>query len=569
MIQDLFAEALIAVVPELPEDQIRDAIEIPKEKTMGDFAFPCFRLAKAFRKAPAMIAPEIAEKLSGHPLFEKVQAVGPYVNVFIDKVAWTKSVLEEYEAAETFGSGTEGVKEDGSKKNIVLDYSSINIAKPFHIGHLRTTVIGNSIKKLYEFLGYNTISVNHLGDWGTQFGKMAVAYQKWGNKEEIEAKGVRGLMALYVRFHEEAKNDPSLDDEARAAFASMENGNEEILSLWRWFVKISLNEVARVYELLDVHFDSYNGESFYMDKMDGPITLLREKGLLVESEGAQVVDLSEYNMPPCIVLKSDGSSIYATRDIAAAIYRKNTYDFDKCLYITASEQILHFSQLFKVLELMGFEWAKDMVHIPYGFVSLEEGKLSTREGNVIYLEDLLNEAIAKTRDIMNEKNPDLENLEEVARQVGVGAVVFHDLFNNRIKDVTFSWDNVLNFDGETGPYVQYTFARASSVLRKAGDPELKVPDPEKLTDEYAQEIIKLIEDFPNRVREAARKYEPYIITRYTVAVATAYNKFYHEDPILTAEDEETKMARLYLTKMVTYILKTGLGLIGVAAPERM
>lgn len=569
MIQDLFAEALIAVVPELPEDQIRDAIEIPKEKTMGDFAFPCFRLAKAFRKAPAMIAPEIAEKLTGHPLFEKVQAVGPYVNVFIDKVAWTKSVLEEYEAAETFGSGTEGVKEDGSKKNIVLDYSSINIAKPFHIGHLRTTVIGNSIKKLYEFLGYNTISVNHLGDWGTQFGKMAVAYQKWGNKEEIEAKGVRGLMALYVRFHEEAKNDPSLDDEARAAFASMENGNEEILSLWRWFVKISLNEVARVYELLDVHFDSYNGESFYMDKMDGPIALLREKGLLVESEGAQVVDLSEYNMPPCIVLKSDGSSIYATRDIAAAIYRKNTYDFDKCLYITASEQILHFSQLFKVLELMGFEWAKDMVHIPYGFVSLEEGKLSTREGNVIYLEDLLNEAIAKTRDIMNEKNPDLENLEEVARQVGVGAVVFHDLFNNRIKDVTFSWDNVLNFDGETGPYVQYTFARASSVLRKAGDPELKVPDPEKLTDEYAQEIIKLIEDFPNRVREAARKYEPYIITRYTVAVATAYNKFYHEDPILTAEDEETKMARLYLTKMVTYILKTGLGLIGVAAPERM
>lgn len=569
MIQDLFAEALIAVIPELPEDQIRDAIEIPKEKTMGDFAFPCFRLAKAFRKAPAMIAPEIAEKLSGHPLFEKVQAVGPYVNVFIDKVAWTKSVLEEYEAAEVFGSGTEGIKEDGSKKNIVLDYSSINIAKPFHIGHLRTTVIGNSIKKLYEFLGYNTISVNHLGDWGTQFGKMAVAYQKWGNKEEIEAKGVRGLMALYVRFHEEAKNDPSLDDEARAAFASMENGNEEILSLWRWFVKISLNEVARVYELLDVHFDSFNGESFYMDKMDGPIALLREKGLLVESEGAQVVDLSEYNMPPCIVLKSDGSSIYATRDIAAAIYRKNTYDFDKCLYVTASEQILHFSQLFKVLELMGFEWAKDMVHIPYGFVSLEEGKLSTREGNVIYLEDLLNEAIAKTRDIMNEKNPDLENLEEVARQVGVGAVVFHDLFNNRIKDVTFSWDNVLNFDGETGPYVQYTFARASSVLRKAGDPELKVSDPEKLTDEYAQEIIKLIEDFPNRVREAARKFEPYIITRYTVAVATAYNKFYHEDPILTAEDEETKMARLYLTKMVTYILKTGLGLIGVAAPERM
>ena len=569
MIQNIFAEALMAAIPDLPEDQIRAGIEIPKEKSMGDFAFPCFRLAKAFRKAPAMIAPEIAEKLKDNPLFEKVEAVGPYVNVFIDKEHWAQSVIRDFMDADQYGSGTEGIREDGTRKNIVLDYSSINVAKPFHIGHLRTTVIGNSIKKLHEFLGYNTISVNHLGDWGTQFGKMAVAYQKWGDPATVDARGVRGLMDLYVRFHEEAKKDPSLDDEARAAFTRMENNDEEILSLWQRFVDISLKEVSRVYDLLDVQFESYAGESFYRDKMEGPIAQLREKGLLVESEGAQVVDLSEYNMPPCLVLKSDGSSIYATRDIAAAIYRKNTYDFDKCLYVTATEQILHFAQVFKVLELMGFEWAKDLVHIPYGYVSLEEGKLSTREGNVIFLEDLLNEAIAKTRDIMNEKNPDLENLEEVAQQVGVGAVVFHDLFNNRIKDVTFSWDNVLNFDGETGPYVQYTFARCSSVLRKAGEMEDKVPDASKLTDEYAQEIIKLIEDFPNRVREAAKKYEPYIITRYTVAVATAYNKFYHENSILNADDAETRYARLYLTKMVAYILKTGLSLIGVKAPERM
>ncbi len=569
MIQDKFAEVLMQIVPDFPEDQIRAAIEIPKEKSMGDFAFPCFRLAKAYRKAPAAIAPEIAAKLADDPLFEKVEAVGPYVNVFIHKAHWAENVVRAFAEADRFGSGREGCREDGTQKNIVLDYSSINVAKPFHIGHLRTTVIGNSIKKLYEFLGYHTVSVNHLGDWGTQFGKMAVAYKKWGNPETVDNKGVRGLMELYVRFHEEAKQDPALDDEARAAFTAMENGDEEILGLWQRFVDISLKEVSRVYDLLDVQFDSYNGESFYRDKMDGPIAMLREKGLLKESEGAQVVDLSEYNMPPCLVLKSDGSSIYATRDIAAAIYRKNTYDFDKCLYVTATEQILHFAQVFKVIELMGFDWYNDLVHIPYGYVSLAEGKLSTRDGNVIFLEDLLNEAIAKTREIMNEKNPELENLEEVAKQVGVGAVVFHDLFNNRIKDVTFSWDNVLNFDGETGPYVQYTFARASSVLRKAEKTFESLPNPEFLTDPYALELLKLIEDFPNRVREAAKKYEPYIMTRYTVAVATAYNKFYHENPILNAPDEDMKYARLYLTQIVTYILKTGLSLIGVAAPERM
>lgn len=569
MIKDRVAEVLIQLIPELEADQVRAGIEIPKEKSMGDYAFPCFRLAKAFRKAPQMIAADLVTRLEGQPLFEKVQAVGPYINMFIDKTYRAQSVIEGYQAEEVYGSGTEGVKEDGTKKNIVLDYSSINVAKPFHIGHLRTTVIGNAIKKLYEFLGYNTVSVNHLGDWGTQFGKMAVAYQKWGNPEEVENGGVRGLMALYVKFHEEAKKDPSLDDEARATFTRMENNDEEVLSLWRKFVDISLREVQKVYNLLNVQFDSYNGESFYRDKMAEPIAKLKESGLLQESEGAMVVDLSEENMPPCLILKKDGSTLYATRDIAAAFYRKNTYDFDKCIYVTATEQILHFSQWFKVIEKMGYDWYKDLVHVAYGFVSLEEGKLSTRDGNVVFLEDLLNEAIAKTREIIMEKNPNLENADEVAKQVGVGAVVFHDLFNNRIKDVTFSWDKVLNFDGETGPYVQYTYARSSSILRRAGEWDESNICYDKLTDEYAQELLKLVEIFPERVREAAAKYEPYIISRYTVAVATAFNKFYHEDPILSAEDEETRKARLYLTKVVQYLLKTGLGLIGVSAPEKM
>ena len=451
-----------------------------------------------------------------------------------------------------------------------MDYSSINVAKPFHIGHLRTTVIGNSISRMLQFMGYKTVSINHLGDWGTQFGKMVVAYRKWGNPEEVEKKGVRGLLELYVKFHEEAEKDPELDEIARATFTSMEQGDEEALALWRLFVDISLKEVSRVYDMLDVKFDSFLGESYFFTRTDELISILKEKNLLQESEGAQIVDLSEENMPPCIVLKKDGSTLYATRDIAAAMYRKNTYDFDKCLYITGMEQILHFSQWFKVCEKIGFPWSKDLVHIPYGLVSLEGGKLSTRGGNVIFLEDLLHEAVQKTKEIMMEKNPDLENMDQVAQQVGVGAVVFHDLFNNRIKDVTFSWDQVLNFDGETGPYVQYTFARASSVLRKAQwDPaNQEAIDMSLLTDEYSQEILKLIENFPKRVEEACQKWEPYMITRYTVALATAFNKFYHENSIMNAE-ENVKKARLKLTYVVTQVIKQGLYLIGVQAPEKM
>lgn len=568
--KDYVVKELEKCLPDLTAEQIEGGIEIPKEKTMGDYAFPCFRLAKLMHKAPNLIAQDVAAQLQNSEILEKVEAVGPYVNMFIDKTWRAGFILGQVDAAEAAGKEY-GSSNVGEGKTVTMDYSSINVAKPFHIGHLRTTVIGNSISRILQFMGYRTVSINHLGDWGTQFGKMVVAYRKWGSPEEVEQKGVRGLLELYVRFHEEAEKDPALEEEARATFTSMEQGDEDALKLWKMFVDISLKEVSRVYDMLDVKFDSYLGESFYWKKTDELIEILKEKNLLQESEGAQIVDLSEDNMPPCLILKKDGSTLYATRDIAAAMYRKRTYDFDKSLYITGMEQSLHFAQWFKVVEKMGFPWSKDLVHIPYGLVSLEGGgKLATRSGNVIFLEDLLNEAVQKTKAIMQEKNPDLENMDEVAEQVGVGAVVFHDLFNNRIKDVTFSWDQVLNFDGETGPYVQYTFARASSILRKA---EWKPAQQESidmscLTDEYSQEILKLIESFPKRVEEACQKWEPYMITRYTVALATAFNKFYHENSILTAE-EKVKQARLKLTYVVTQIIKKGLYLIGVKAPEKM
>ena len=567
--KDYVAQELAKCLPELELAQIVEGIEIPKEKTMGDYAFPCFRLAKTLRKAPNLIAQDVAAKLEGSEILEKVQAVGPYVNMFLNKTWRAQFILGQVDEAAAAGKAY-GASTVGEGKTVVMDYSSINVAKPFHIGHLRTTVIGNSISRMLQFMGYKTVSINHLGDWGTQFGKMVVAYRKWGNPEEVEQKGVRGLLELYVKFHEEAEKDPELDEIARATFTSMEQGDEEALALWKLFVDISLKEVSRVYDMLDVKFDSFLGESYFFTRTDELISILKEKNLLQESEGAQIVDLSEENMPPCIVLKKDGSTLYATRDIAAAMYRKDTYDFDKCLYITGMEQILHFSQWFKVCEKIGFPWSKDLVHIPYGLVSLEGGKLSTRGGNVIFLEDLLHEAVQKTKEIMMEKNPDLENMDQVAQQVGVGAVVFHDLFNNRIKDVTFSWDQVLNFDGETGPYVQYTFARASSVLRKAQwDPaKQEAIDMSLLTDEYSQEILKLIENFPKRVEEACQKWEPYMITRYTVALATAFNKFYHENSIMNAE-ENVKKARLKLTYVVTQVIKQGLYLIGVQAPEKM
>lgn len=571
--QTYITEELKKRWPSVPAEVIDSAMEVPKDRKLGDLALPCFRLAKQLRKAPAAIAAELAEQLTTDEVIEKAQAVGPYVNMFVNKKWLASYVLGQIEETEkagrSYGSGTEG-----EGKTIVLDYSSINVAKPFHIGHLRTTVIGNSISRILRFLGYQTVSINYLGDWGTQFGKMLVAYRKWGEEEKVQKDGIRYLVSLYVRFHDEAKEDPALENEARAAFTAMEHGDEEALALWRRFVDISLKDVSRVYDLLDVKFDSYLGEGYFWDKTDKPIQILKDKELLQDSEGAKIVDLSDFDMPPCLILKKDGSTLYATRDLAAVMYRKETYDFDKCLYITGLEQKLHFAQWFKVIELMELPWYKDLVHIPYGLISLEEGKLSTRGGNVIWLEDLLKEAIAKTKAIMQEKNPDLPNMDEVATQVGVGAVVFHDLFNNRIKDVTFKFDEVLNFDGETGPYVQYTYARARSVLRKAAaeygweGKDLQDIDCSVLTDEYSQELIKTLESFPDKVKDAKDKWEPYLITRYTVAVATAYNRFYHENPILI-DDEKVKSARLYLTEMTTRIIKQGLYLIGVSAPEKM
>ncbi len=567
LFKDYIAEEIRKGLPEVTPEEISAVLEIPKDKTMGDYAFPCFRFSKLLQKKPTDIAAELVTKLQDSPLFSEVRAVGPYLNMFVKDESYAAHILGLYQEAEAAGREY-GCQDEGVGKVVCMDYSSINVAKPFHIGHLRTTVIGNSIRRILEALGYKVISINHLGDWGTQFGKMVTAYRKWGS-EEYEEKGIRGLLELYVRFHEEAEKDPSLEEEARAAFVSMEKGDEEALALWRRFVDISLKEVNRVYKMLDVEFDSYLGESFYWDKTGPIVQEMKDKGLLIESEGAQIVDLSDANMPPCLILKSDGSTLYATRDITAAFYRKETYDFDRCIYITGLEQQLHFAQWFKVIEKMGYEWAKDLVHMPYGLVSLESGKLSTRSGNVIFLEDLLREATEKTKAIMMEKNPDLEDMDRVAEEVGVGAVVFHDLFNNRIKDVTFSWDSVLNFDGETGPYVQYTFARASSVLRKAEwKGSLSDADPADLTDEYAQEVLRLLEDFPAKIREAYQKLEPYIITRYCVALATAYNKFYHEDPILTAEGS-MKESRLVLTSIMAQTLKKALYLIGVRAPERM
>ncbi len=567
-VKETLINELISRWGEIDPDIISSGLEVPKDKKMGDFAFPCFKLSKTLRKAPAMIAQELKEKLQDDGMIEKAEVVGPYLNLTLSKAFFAKQILSEIDEADREGRGF-GSSDEGNGKTVVLDYSSINVAKPFHIGHLRTTVIGNSLTRILKFLGYKTVSMNYLGDWGTQFGKMLVAYRRWGDPKEVEKDGIRYLVQLYVRFHDEAEKDPALEEEARAAFKSMELGDPEALSLWRYFVDISLKDVKKVYELLDVSFDSYLGESYFWDKTDELVRELEEKHLLQDSNGAKIVDLGD-DMPPCLILKKDGSTLYATRDIASAMYRKNTYDFYKSLYITGLEQKLHFAQWFKVVEMMGRDWSKDLVHIPYGLISLKEGKLSTRHGNVIWLEDLLKEAIQKTLEIMKEKNPDLEDMETVAKEVGVGAVVFHDLFNNRIKEVTFDWDEVLNFDGETGPYVQYTFARASSVLRKAGfDPEKADDiDLEELTDEYSQDVLKLLEAFPDKVKEALAKYEPYIITRYTVALASSFNRFYHANAILSAE-EKTRNARLKLTYVTTKVLKQGLYLIGVAAPEKM
>ena len=548
-------------IEELTLEEITALIEVPPNKDMGDFAFPCFKLAKVFRKAPNMIAAELSEKIEAKGVISNVTPLGGYINFFVNKSQLAETVIKDVlTKKEKYGHS-----DLGKDKTIVIDFSSPNIAKPFHIGHIRTTVIGNALYKIYDSQGYNTVRINHLGDYGTQFGKLIVAFKLWGNKEAVEANPIPELLKLYIQFHDEAERHPEMEDEARAWFTKLENGDKEAKELWQWFRDESLKEFARVYDLLDIEFDSYNGESFYSDKMDRVIDIIKDKGLLQESQGTNIVDLEEYNMPPALITKNDGSTLYMTRDLAAALYRKENYDFEKCIYVVGSQQSLHFQQLFKVLELVGFEWAKDMVHVPFGMVALEEGTMSTRKGRVVFLEDVLKQAIEKTKETMLTKNPNALNVDEIAKQVGVGAVVFQELSNSRIKDYTFSWSRTLSFEGETGPYVQYTHARCCAVLRKAEEEVTTDINYELLNDVDSAEVLKVIASFNKTILNAMRKNEPHIITRFVLDLAQA---FYHDNSILV-EDAELRKARLALVCATRQALENGLKLLGMQAPERM
>ena len=565
------AEIIAKNLEGLTEDEIKSMIEIPQDQSMGDYAFPCFRLAKTMRKAPNLIAAELAEKLQGEQLFSEVSPVNAYVNMFVSREEMMKSTVSEVlEEKENFGRS-----DIGGNKKVIVEFSSPNIAKPFHIGHIRSTVIGNSLSKIYDALGYDVFKINHLGDYGTQFGKMICAYRRWGNREDVINSPIKTLLGYYTKFHVEVEEHLELEDEARAIFTKLEQGSKEEVELWQWFREESLKEFQRVYDMLGIEFDSYNGESFYSDKMPRFEKELLDKGLLQESKGAQVVDLEEYKLGTALIKKSDGSSLYITRDIAAAVYRKENYDFYKNIYVVATQQNLHFQQLFKIIELMGYDWANQCVHVPFGMVRLEEGTMSTRHGRVVFLEDVLNGAIEKTREIIEEKNPNIENLEEITSQVGIGAVVFNELSNNRIKDYTFKWDQILNFDGETGPYVQYTHARCASLLRKAGeDIVAKAQDPKNVDfallakSDSAYELTKLIYAFPGVVEQAGEKYEPSIITRHIIDIAQCFNKFYHDEHIIV-DDEVEKTSKIALVIATKRVIATGIGLLGMKAPERM
>lgn len=560
------AAALIAKACDMDINEIEGFIEIPAKAEMGDYAFPCFRLAKTMKKAPNIIASELCGKINEKKCFSKIEPVAAYINFFTNKGMYAETVMEKIiSEGENYGR-----TEEGKGKTIVIDYSSPNIAKPFHVGHLRSTVIGSALYNIFEKMGYKCVGINHLGDWGTQFGKLIEAYKLWGSKEDVEEKGISELTRIYVKFHEEAEKDPALDDRARAWFVKMQEGDEEALTLWKWFYDISIKEFERVYEKLGVKFDYYTGESFYNDKMAPVVQELKDKNLLTESSGAMIVDLEEEKMPPCLIIRTDGGTLYATRDITAALYRKKTYDFDKALYVTAIDQNLHFAQWFKVIEKMGYDWAKDLVHVPFGLVSLEDGKLSTRKGKVVLMEELLDEAVKKTIGIIDDKNPDLPNKDEVAKTVGIGAVIFDDLYNGRIKDIVFSWDRMLNFDGETGPYVQYTHARACSVLKKAdyNDSMKQNIDYSVLTDEATVDVCKTLANYAAKIKEASVRYEPSVIARYLVDLSQAFNKFYH-DNIILADDENVRKARLAVVDAVRIVIKSGLTILGIGAPEQM
>ena len=553
----------------ISEGELALMLEYPPDESMGDLALPCFKLSRTLRRSPVQIAAALCDSLQDTPCVGRAEAVNGYLNITLSNEYLLGNVM-----GDIFAKGKcYGGSDMGKGKKVVLDYSSPNVAKPFHIGHLGTTVIGHSLKKLHEFAGYECVGINYLGDWGTQFGKLIVAYKMWGNREQIVEGGIDKLVELYVRINNaisgnEEKGipaDPALGDAARAEFRKLEQGDEENLALWRWFIEISLAEYEKTYKQLGIEFDSYKGESFYTDKMPAEVQKLRDKGLLKIDDGASIVDLEQYNMPPCLILKRDGSTLYPTRDIAAAVYRKNEYDFDKAIYVTSAGQSLHFAQWFKVVEMMGYEWFDRLVHVPYGTVSINGAKLATRTGNVVLLKDLFRAAIDEVAAIMEQKNPNLENKEEVAEAVGVGAIVFYYLSNSRIKDINFVMEDALNFDGNTGPYVQYTYARTCAVLRRAGEQAGAY----KITSADEASLLKVLAKFPERVQNAIADYEPSIITRYILDVAAAFNRFYHNCPILSAEDADIRATRVAITKAANTVLANAFPLICLKTMEKI
>ena len=558
----------ISKVVSINQDEIKKSIEKPKGTENGDYAFPCFRLAKTLKKAPQAIATEIKENIQiNENQITKVEVVGGYLNFFVNKELLAKEVLQEMANAEEYGKSA-----IGNGKNIVIDYSAPNIAKPFHIGHLRSTVIGAALYKIYKYLGYNVTGINHLGDYGTQFGKLIEGYKLWGNEYNIEENPIDELTKIYIRINQACKEDEQILENCRNNFKKLEDGDPYCVELWQKFRELSLKEFQKVYDLLGSKFDSWNGEAFYSDKMSEIVEILEKSGKLIESEGAKIVDLEDKGInTPCIIEKSNGSSTYATRDLAAIMYRARTYDFDKALYVTSYEQVLHFKQIFEVAKFLGLDekYTNVLEHVSFGMVLLPTGKMSTREGTSVKLLDLLNEAISRAKLIIEQKNPELENKDEIAKRVGVGAVIFNDLANNRVKDEIFDWDTILNFQGETGPYIQYTYVRTKSVIEKAGGvPQVSTVDSKLLQDEYSIKLLKLIYDFEDVLVQVTDKNEPSILSRYLIDVAKAYSNFYNENKIIN-EDKELQDARVYLTYSVGKILSIGAGLLGIEMPERM
>lgn len=565
--KQIIAKAIAEIV-NIDEKELESYIEIPKDTSNGDYAFPCFRLAKELKKAPPMIANEIKEKIQiDGTIIEKVEVVGGYLNFYIQQEQMVEEVLKEIDMQEEYGKS-----EIGKGKNIVIDYSAPNIAKPFHIGHLRSTVIGGALYNIYKYLGYHTIGVNHLGDYGTQFGKLIEGYKLWGKEYNLEEDPINELTKIYIRINQVCKEDEKVLEQCRMNFKLLEDGDSYCTEIWEKFRALSLKEFQKVYDLLGSHFDSWNGEAFYSDKMPEVIEILEKTGKLVESQGAKIIDLEDKGInTPCIIQKSNGSTTYATRDLAAILYRARTYDFDKALYVVSYEQTLHFKQVFEVAKSLGIDqkYTNGLKHVPFGMVSLPTGKMSTREGNIVKLEELLNESITRAKEIIEEKNPELEDKDEVAKKVGVGAVIFNDLSNSRIKDEVFDWNQILNFQGETGPYVQYTYVRTKSVLEKAGYmPTIEEVKFDKLLDESSKNIIKLIYNFENILIQVTEKEEPSILSRYLIDLAKAFSNFYNDNKILV-EDKDVQNARIYLTYAVGRVLKIGAKLLGIEMPNKM